>query len=61
VFDFLLYGIFDINLLEELALRATRRWYGRCDYCNRNLDDGAPCKFPRRHALAIRHDDWLAT
>ena len=43
----------EVELLEELARRAQLRQYGRCDYCGRFRDEGEPCKFPRRHMLAM--------
>lgn len=41
----------DQHLVDELARRKRLRDNGMCDYCKRFGDD-APCKYPKRHALA---------
>lgn len=43
----------DQELSRELTHRAERRYHGRCDYCHRLRDEGEPCKFPRRHRMAL--------
>ncbi len=44
----------DVDLLQELTVRASRRRMGRCDYCDRLRDEGnTGCKFPERHRLAM--------
>ncbi len=43
----------NLELVAELKLRADRTYYGRCDYCDRFKDEGEPCKFPRRHVVAM--------
>lgn len=38
----------EAELEQELAARARRRKYGRCDYCGRHPLT-RPCRFPKRH------------
>jgi hypothetical protein len=40
----------EAEIVHELELRAERRAKGKCDYCNRPLDE-RPCKFPERHKV----------
>ncbi len=48
----------DQELARELEHRAERRYYGRCDYCNRLKDEGESwCKFPRRHMAALTQEE----
>lgn len=50
----------EYELITELKERALKRNSGRCDYCNRHLGDGDPCKFPERHRMASSLEECLS-
>ena len=46
----------DLELIQELQLRAERRDDGVCDYCERFKDE-PECKFPTRHSMAMKKEE----